>query len=613
MAFCINCGKKLKDGAKFCDECGTKVDVSPKITPNEEEVLNNYQDNKEVDSAIDNNTTIKTKREKVYEGKIHKCPNCGEILNSFVISCPSCGYEIRSTSSSSAIEAFSKKITNCNDEKQIINLIRTFPIPNSKEDLFEFLLIAKSNIKYFDKNNDGKISEEEQELLNAWFTKINQCHNKAVLLFKNPSDVELFENTVKEINSTIKEVENLKNKMGLVDKSEQIKAEFKKSKATKIWTIIGFVFSSFWLLLACVNNKVLCIIISILMLLCFLSVYFIGNQVIKLRIRKIYIIPLIVGHVLFIPYLTCIGIDNNNNITNNNYETINWNEIELKDYVPNIDKKGEVEENTETSLHIEFAGLTEAEHNQVLKDVKAMGYTNVKLSNSVYYNAYNAEEYYLEVWWSDYNGTMDFYLDAPINMSTINWDNIYMKDYIPIISSTKGVVSKNTQKEMEILVDDISYDEYLQFVKATKEMGYTEDIKESEHLREYSYVAFNTDGTKMDINYNECINNFEIILTAPETYSEFVWPSSSIVNTLPKPKSNVGKILYNSDTHFEVIVANTTFSEFQSYVNDCMSKGYNEDYYWWDDDSFSADKGDYDLSVKYIGNNVMKINLYYWG
>ena len=611
MAFCINCGNKLKDEAKFCDECGTKVEVIVKSTENENVTNTIDYENFDGYKAKEEHIINKTKREKVYEGKIHKCPNCGEILNSFVISCPSCGYEIRSTSSSTAIEAFSKKITNCNDEKQIINLIRTFPIPNSKEDLFEFLLIAKSNIKYFNKNNDGKISEDEQELLNAWFTKINQCRDKAVLLFKNPSDIELFENTVKEINSTIKEVENLKNKMGLVDKSEQIKAEFKKSKATKVWTIIGFVFSSFWLLLACVNNKVLCILISILMLLCFLSVYFIGNQVIKLRIRKIYIIPLIVGHVLFIPYLTCIGTKNSN-ITNN-YETINWNEIELKDYVPNIDKKGEVEENTEMSLHIEFTGLTEAEHNQVLKDVKAMGYTNVKLSNSVYYNAYNAEEYYLEVWWSDYNGTMDFYLDAPINMSTINWDNIYMKDYIPTISSTKGVVSKNTQKEMEILVDDISYDGYLQFVKATKEMGYTVDIKESEHLREYSYVAFNTDGTKMDINYNECINNFEIILTVPETYSEFVWPSSSIVNTLPKPKSNVGKILYNSDTHFEVIVANTTFSEFQSYVNDCMSKGYNEDYYWWDDDSFSADKDDYDLSVKYIGNNVMKINLYYWG
>ena len=80
------------------------------------------------------------------------------------------------------------------------------------------------------------------------------------------------------------------------------------------------------------------------------------------------------------------------------------------------------------------------------------------------------------------------------------------------------------------------------------------------------------------------------------------------ISHTPKTRLMVSKV-----DHFEVIVANTTFSEFQSYVNDCMSKGYNEDYYWWDDDSFSADKDDYDLSVKYIGNNVMKINLYYWG
>lgn len=32
--YCLKCGKKLKDGEKFCQNCGTKIQaVSPKMTP----------------------------------------------------------------------------------------------------------------------------------------------------------------------------------------------------------------------------------------------------------------------------------------------------------------------------------------------------------------------------------------------------------------------------------------------------------------------------------------------------------------------------------------------------------------------------------------------------
>lgn len=62
MAFCINCGAKLQDGAKFCHACGT---------PN-------------------NHASVgrQPKREFEYEGKIIKCPNCGEPLASFQSRCP---------------------------------------------------------------------------------------------------------------------------------------------------------------------------------------------------------------------------------------------------------------------------------------------------------------------------------------------------------------------------------------------------------------------------------------------------------------------------------------------------------------------------------------------
>ena len=62
MAFCVNCGKQLVEGASFCAFCGSKVGVVsvqtapvPPVQPN-------------------------TQRQQESVGKIFKCPNCGEVL-----------------------------------------------------------------------------------------------------------------------------------------------------------------------------------------------------------------------------------------------------------------------------------------------------------------------------------------------------------------------------------------------------------------------------------------------------------------------------------------------------------------------------------------------------
>lgn len=62
MAFCTNCGEQIKDGTKFCANCGTPTDV--------------------------NEHTNSTRRKSMYEGEIHKCPQCGEIIDAFVTVCP---------------------------------------------------------------------------------------------------------------------------------------------------------------------------------------------------------------------------------------------------------------------------------------------------------------------------------------------------------------------------------------------------------------------------------------------------------------------------------------------------------------------------------------------
>lgn len=152
MAFCTECGHKLADGAKFCFECGAKVNVPSSHQAGQ--------------------------RKMVYDGELHKCPNCGERLDSFVTICPTCGYELRGARATSAVNDLAQKLERTVSVEQKIELIRNFYIPNTKEDIHEFFILATSNM-----NDDGYAAE-------AWYAKLEQVYQKAKLSFGNSTEFQ---------------------------------------------------------------------------------------------------------------------------------------------------------------------------------------------------------------------------------------------------------------------------------------------------------------------------------------------------------------------------------------------------------------------------------------
>ncbi len=183
MAFCINCGQELAEGAKFCASCGK--------------------------AATNENATFK--RKTVYEGNLHKCPNCGEVINSFVTNCPTCGHEIRDAQSVSSVRLLAmkleqleakrpqKKATNIfsqafgggaqlqSIDEQKIDLIRNFSIPNTKEDVLEFIVLASANIDLkvygLDSGRYQILDPARRELSDAWLSKLEQADQKAEIMF----------------------------------------------------------------------------------------------------------------------------------------------------------------------------------------------------------------------------------------------------------------------------------------------------------------------------------------------------------------------------------------------------------------------------------------------
>ena len=122
----------------------------------------------EVEMYLENmllNTSVKPTTNK--EGQVFKCPSCGETVDSFVTNCFSCGHEFRGSENRSKVKELVlalKKIEDYEWENNPYNgnngqprfdpmvrngiaskqcsLIENFPIPNTKEDLLEFLSLA---------------------------------------------------------------------------------------------------------------------------------------------------------------------------------------------------------------------------------------------------------------------------------------------------------------------------------------------------------------------------------------------------------------------------------------------------------------------------------------
>ena len=149
MGFCINCGQALSEGARFCSGCGV---------------------------AIGEAHTESEQRKSVYDGELHKCPNCAEMLNSFMSSCPSCGYELRGSKSKNRVDELANKLELAESAEQKISIIRNFYIPNTKEDIYEFVILATSNMNSY--NYDYE----------AWDVKLQQAYQKATLSFGNTQE-----------------------------------------------------------------------------------------------------------------------------------------------------------------------------------------------------------------------------------------------------------------------------------------------------------------------------------------------------------------------------------------------------------------------------------------
>lgn len=188
MAYCYNCGAPINSDSKFCQECGAKniIQTTPAT---------------ETNTVTETNQVTET-RVQEFSGKITKCPNCGEVLKALAAKCPSCGFELREVETTSSVKDFSEKLSKTVSIRDRIELIKSYPIPNAKADIFEFLVLATSN---FETKKHMNAYGSEKQMSEAWLSKIEQAYVKAETLFKNDKDFakfqELYDSDIKELEA----------------------------------------------------------------------------------------------------------------------------------------------------------------------------------------------------------------------------------------------------------------------------------------------------------------------------------------------------------------------------------------------------------------------------
>lgn len=231
MTICLTCGRGVPEGAELCPVCGTAIPGAAKKAatgrpkcPRPDSSLKGALTAERCDvqnGAYSAPGPLPSQgnsgRRLVFEGTVYKCPNCGEVLGSFSSFCPSCGYELRGVRNTSSVGDFAARLERMHanrlpqkkkrglltsllqipdltdEEEREVSLIRNYSVPNTKEDVLEFVILASTNIDpvAFDEAKGSATSAAEKAIAKAWVAKLEQVYQKAKLTFGNDPDFEV--------------------------------------------------------------------------------------------------------------------------------------------------------------------------------------------------------------------------------------------------------------------------------------------------------------------------------------------------------------------------------------------------------------------------------------
>lgn len=512
MTFCSNCGNELVNDAKFCSSCGKSVGEFSKSE----------------------------QRKTMYDGTIHKCPNCGEILNGFVGNCPACGYELRGTEGSIAIKEFAAKLVNAENMHKKTAIIRNFPVPNTKEDILEFMIMAISNIE----------DEGSNDILDAWNSKLEQIYQKACIVFTSESE---FARINSLHNQAMEKLKKGKNKQKVRNAGSAIAELLPVLPNTLL--IVGWLLSIFVLIPSCGVNLDNVGTNGTQLLLMF--DFIIGAIIIPFALkcpshlpRLVTVLGLILSIVVIIPQCS----KNLDNVGTHAFQLILIVDIICSAVV--------------------FVRMLKASSKIENKDkLNGTSIIFALVSIGVLFVAFFISSIVTSIGASNAQKENDRLLEEKYSMQ-YEWPPSGLSTYLPRPESVYGKVETDNETRFNIELYKISRSDFDNYVKACEEKGFNISITKTDGV----FYAYNGDECSLDMFYDEDEETLELFLDAPLPMEEIKWPNNDLTKRIPKPNSLIGNIRWNNSENFGVYIDDITAEEYEEYVDKCIEAGFSIDY-----------------------------------
>ena len=193
-----------------------------------------------------------------------------------------------------------------------------------------------------------------------------------------------------------------------------------------------------------------------------------------------------------------------------------------------------------------------------------------------------------------------------ISRSSHSWEDSALTGLIDQPPVEGGQIFSSSDTLFSMDVPRVSSSQYRDYVSSCEKRGFTQDpIREGN-----SYTAFDSNGTRLELDYYEYNKEMSISLHAPLEIGELVWPTSRIAGLLPKPDSETGLLRNESSDSLSVYVGDTTLPAYAAYVQRCIDNGFDVDYSRDQTFFYSTNADGCRLSVTYYGFQIMEIRLY---
>lgn len=205
-------------------------------------------------------------------------------------------------------------------------------------------------------------------------------------------------------------------------------------------------------------------------------------------------------------------------------EKIVWEDMILGEHLPQpaLDK-GEVHFNNADKLWVDIVGISDKQYFDYTEACKEKGFTIDSDTDSISYEAYNAEGYKLSLRYYSTGEEMAIDLEKPMELETITWPKGVAGEKIPAPKSTIGKFSHEYDDHFFVYVGNMTKDDYCAYVTACSEKGFNVDYSKGEDY----YRADNEEGWSLSLKY-EGYNIISIDIDAPDKMPENNDTSTSV-------------------------------------------------------------------------------------